>query len=107
MAHTRRLFLAAGSAGLVPWLRARNQGMSLHLSCGALGVKASQTEAIDYAAHFGFDSVDADGRYLTSLAPADLTRLLDRMRDQKVAWAIAGFPVEFRKDDQSFTDSMK
>jgi sugar phosphate isomerase/epimerase len=29
------------------------------------------------------------------------------MREQHVAWAIAGLPVEFRKDDASFTDSMK
>ena len=54
--------------------------MSIHLSCGALGVKASQTEAIDYAARFGFDSVDADGRYLGELPPADLSRLLDSMK---------------------------
>ena len=81
--------------------------MSLHLSCGAIGVKATQIEAIDYAARFGFDSVDADGRYLGSLAGADVTRLLDGMREKKVTWAIAGFPVEFRKDDAAFADSMK
>ncbi|HXK01439.1 MAG TPA: sugar phosphate isomerase/epimerase family protein [Verrucomicrobiae bacterium] len=107
MLHTRRMFVAAGAAGLASSLLARAQGMSLHLSCGAIGVKATQTEAIDYAARFGFDSVDADGRYLGSLAAGDLTRLLDGMRERKVAWAIAGFPVEFRKDDAAFADSMK
>ena len=107
MLHTRRMFVAAGAAGLASSLLARAQGMSLHLSCGAIGVKATQTEAIDYAARFGFDSVDADGRYLGSLATGDLTRLLDGMRERKVAWAIAGFPVEFRKDDAAFADSMK
>ena len=107
MAQTRRVFLAAGAAGLASPLLARAQGMSLHLSCGALGVKASQTEAIDYSARFGFDSVDADGRYLGSLEGADLARLLDTMNGRKVAWAIAGFPVDFRKDDAAFTESMK
>src|SRR5215471_16391628 len=107
MSHTRRAFLAAGAAGLASSLLARTQGMSLHLSCGAIGVKASQSEAVDYAARFGFDSVDADGRYLGTLETADLGRLLDHMREQKVSWAIAGLPVEFRKDDQSFADSMK
>ncbi|HTS60422.1 MAG TPA: TIM barrel protein [Candidatus Acidoferrales bacterium] len=107
MPYTRRVFVAAGAAALAGPLPARAQGMSLHLSCGALGVKASQTEAIDYAARFGFDSVDADGRYLGGLPATDLAHLLDTMREKKVAWAIAGFPVEFRKDDTAFADSMK
>jgi sugar phosphate isomerase/epimerase len=81
--------------------------MSLHLSCGAIGVKASVPEAIDYAARFGFDSVDADGRFLGGLDAAGLDRLLGHMRNQNVSWAIAGLPVEFRKDDQSFADSIK
>jgi sugar phosphate isomerase/epimerase len=107
MLHTRRLFLAAGAAGLASSLIGRTQGMSLHLSCGAIGVKASVPETVDYAARFGFDSIDADTRYLAGLAPADLSHLLDTMREKKVAWAIAGFPVEFRKDDAAFADSMK
>jgi sugar phosphate isomerase/epimerase len=107
MCLTRRTFLAAGAAGLASTLLGRTQGMSLHLSCSAIGVKGSQLEAIDYAARFGFDSVDADGRYLGGLHPADLARLLEHMRQHKVSWAIAGLPVEFRKDDQSFADSIK
>ena len=107
MVHTRRMFVAAGAAGLASSLLARTQGMSLHLSCGSLGVKASQTEAIDYASRFGFDSVDADGRYLGSLAQPDLARLLDTMREKKVEWAIGSLPVDFRKDDAAFADSMK
>jgi len=107
MVHTRRMFVAAGAAGLASSLLARAQGMSLQLSCGALGVKASQAEAIDYAVRFGFDSVDADGNYLRTLAPADLSRLLDTMREKKIEWAIAGLPVDFRKDDAAFTESMK
>lgn len=107
MSHTRRLFLAAGAAGLASSLLGRTQGMSLHLSCGAIGVKASVPEAVEFAARFGFDSIDADTRYLAGVAPAELGRLLDTMREKKVAWAIAGFPVEFRKDDAAFEESMK
>ena len=96
---------AAGAAGLT--LLGRSHGMSIHLSCGALGIKASQTEAIDYAARYGFDVVDADGRYLGDLPQADLTRLLDTMKSKNVGWAMAGFPTEFRKDDAAFNDSVK
>ncbi len=107
MVLTRRTFVAgaAGAAGI--GLFGRSHGMSIHLSCGALGIKASQTEAIDYAARYGFDVVDADGRYLSDLPPADLARLHDGMRAKNVGWAMAGFPTEFRKDDAAFDESVK
>src|SRR5665647_3756936 len=56
MVLTGRMFVA-GAAGFA--LLGRSHGMSSHLSCGALGIKASQTETIDYAARYGFDVVDA------------------------------------------------
>lgn len=101
------MFVAAGAAGLASSLLARAHGMSLHLSCGSLGVPASQTVAIDYAARFGFDSVDADSRYLAGLSTADLARLLDSMREKKVEWGFSGLNVEFRRDDAAFAASMK
>src|ERR1035438_8416398 len=84
MVLTRRMFVAgaAGAAGLA--LSGRSHGMSIHLSCGALGIKASQAEAVDYAARYGFDVVDAEGRYLGDLPPADLARLRDNMRAKNV-----------------------
>jgi len=105
MVLTRRMFVASAGAGFA--LLGRAQGMAIHLSCGALGIKASQTEAIDYAARYGFDVVDADGRYLSDLPPADLARLHDGMRAKNVGWAMAGFPTEFRKDDAAFSESVK
>src|SRR3954453_12293109 len=106
MVLTRRMFVA-GAAGAGFALLGRSHGMSIHLSCGALGIKASQTEAIDYAARYGFDSVDAHGRYLSDLPPSKLTRLPDTMRAKNVGWAMAGFPTEFRKDDAAFSESIK
>ena len=101
------MFLGAGVAGLVSSALARSRGMLVHLSCGALGIKASQPEAIEYAAKYGFDAVDADGKYLANLPEPDLKRLLDDMKAKKVVWAMAGLPVDFRKDDAAFASSMK
>ncbi len=104
--HTRRVFVGAAMTGLAGRMAlARSHGMLLHLSCGALGIKASQTEAIDYAAKYGFDAVDADGRYLGGLSDSDLQRLIDDMKSKKIEWAIAGLPVDFRKDDSAFSNS--
>jgi sugar phosphate isomerase/epimerase len=105
--HTRRIFLGTSLAGLASTASARSRGMMIHLSCGALGIKASQTEAIDYAAKYGFDAVDADGRYLATLSDSDLQRLREQMKAKKIEWAIAGLPVDFRKDDETFATSMK
>jgi sugar phosphate isomerase/epimerase len=105
--QTRRTFVGAGFAGLASTALARSQGMLLNLSCGAIGVKANQVEAIAYASKYGFDAVDADGRYLGGLSESDLKRLQDDMRAKKVVFSSAGLPVEFRKDDAAFAESFK
>jgi sugar phosphate isomerase/epimerase len=99
--------ILAGAAGLASRLIGRTQGMLIHLSCGAIGVKANTGEAIEYAARYGFDAIDADGKYLAGLSQAEAARLADTMASKKVAWAMAGLPVEFRKDDAAFAESMK
>jgi sugar phosphate isomerase/epimerase len=104
----RREFLTAAAA-VVTAARAgaTTRGMQLHLSCGALGIKATQREAIDYAAEFGFDVVDADGRYLAGLSDAERSDLLGYMQSRKVGWAMAGLPVDFRRGDAEFAAGMK
>jgi sugar phosphate isomerase/epimerase len=100
----RRTFLAV--AALAVPARAEKSGMQLHLSCGALGIKASQREAADLAAKHGFDVIDADGRYLGGLSDGELKDLLGYMKSRNIGWALAGLPVDFRKDDQTFRDGM-
>ena len=107
MTQTRRGFMAAGAAGLAWTAFGRSQGMLIHLSCGAIGVKASTAEAIDYAARYGFDAIDADGKYLAGLSQGDAALLADTMQSKKVEWAMAGLPVEFRKDEAAFAESIK
>ena len=106
---TRREILAAAAAAAFGPMRAwaMSHGMQLHLSCGAIGIKATQREAVDYAAEFGFDVVDADGRYLAGVSESDLHDLLGYMESRKVGWAMAGLPVEFRRGDAEFTSTMK
>jgi sugar phosphate isomerase/epimerase len=100
----RRTFLAL--AALAAPSRATVRGMQLHLSCGALGIQASQREAIDLAAAHGFDAVDADGKYLNTLPDSALSELSAYMREKKIVWAMAGLPVEFRRDDAVFSSGM-
>jgi sugar phosphate isomerase/epimerase len=98
---SRRCFLAV--TALAAQARAAGHAMHMHLSCGALGIQASQREAIDLAAKHGFDVIDADGKFLNGLSDGELQDLLGYMKAQKVGWAMAGLPVEFRRDDATFS----
>jgi len=97
----RRAFLAM--AALAGAGRGAVRGMKLHLSCGALGIAASQRQAIDLAAKHGFDVIDADGKYLGSLGNGELSDLMGYMKGKNVGWAMAGLPVDFRRDDAVFS----
>jgi sugar phosphate isomerase/epimerase len=101
---SRRSFLAA--TALVAQARAAGHTMQMHLSCGALGIQASQRQAIDLAAKHGFDVVDADGKYLNGLSDGELQDLLGDMEAKRIAWAMAGLPVEFRRDEAAFSAGM-
>ena len=101
----RRRFLVLAAAAMNA--RSNTRGMQLHLSCGALGIKAAQRQAIDLAAKHGFDVVDADGKYLAALSDAELADLLGYQKAKRVGWAMAGLPVEFRRDDAAFSEGLK
>ena len=89
-------------AANAPRGRAASGRMRLQLSCGALGIKASQRQAIDLAAAHGFDAVDADGKYLAGLSEGEVHDLLGYMESKKVEWAIGGLPVDIRATDEAF-----
>lgn len=76
--------------------------MSIQLSCGSIGVKADQRQAIEYAARYGFESVEADSGFLASLDRPQLSELLAGMKEKGVKWGSAGLPVDFRRDDETF-----
>ena len=62
-----RAALAAGMAASVPLRIANAQArrkMTISLNCGAIGVKATQIEAIEHAVRHGFESVEPLGRFL-------------------------------------------
>src|SRR5689334_16433675 len=100
----RRTFVALAAAGLQA--RPVEHGMQLHLSCGALGIKADQQQALDLAARHGFDGVDADGKYLGGLSDGELTNLAGSMKARKISFALAGLPVDFRRDEATFSTGM-
>ena len=111
---TRRDFVCTASAAAVlaaissrlPSLMAAERKLKLCLSPGAIGVSASQTEAIGLAAKHGFEAVDPNAGYLASLSEGQLQDLLADMKAKGISWGAAGLPVDFRQDEAKFKEGM-
>lgn len=110
MSLDRRSFIQYTSAalftGFLPNLVSASDSkqrlMKLDLSCGRIGVKANQKQAIDYAAKYGFEAVVPDAGYLGQLSESQLADLKSEMQSKHLVFSAAGMPVDFRKDETKF-----
>lgn len=110
----RELFTAAAAASAAALHHSTASGayaamkrkMTIHLVPGSIGVTATQQEAIAFAKQFGFESVEAQGTYLATLAPAEIDRIAAEVRNNGLVWGNAGLTVEFRKDDATFASGL-
>jgi len=92
----------AASAGKVTTRRR----FTKDLNWGAIGVRATQLEAIDLAASYGFESVSANPGFLASLSTTELAELKSKMDEKSISWGAAGLPVDFRKDEATFEEGL-
>jgi sugar phosphate isomerase/epimerase len=109
---TRRNFLRSTAAALAGTALARAAAaaeeakrarlMTIDLTCGSIGVGASQKEAIELAKRHGFESVAPDAGFLGKLSDEDLSALRADLRAQRLAFGAAGLPVDFRGGDEKF-----
>lgn len=97
----------AGGLARLAGAETKRRKMTMDLVCGNLGFSASQLEAVDLAAQYGFESVGADGGYLASLEAGKLADLKSLMQGKGIVFGAAGLPVDFRGDDARFEESMK
>ena len=89
-----------------PGVTARSS-MSLCLSCGSIGVKANQLDAIELARRHGFDAVEPYLSYLATLSPDQVATLVADLKAKSLRWGAAGLPVDFRRDDASFRKDLE
>ncbi len=103
--------LGAGNGLLPNRARAEEKGsrrkFTMNLSCGSIGVRADQLEAIRLADRFGFGSVDPSAGFLGRLSDDALAALLADMKAKNLVWGSAGLPVNFRGDAAAFREGMK
>jgi sugar phosphate isomerase/epimerase len=113
---TRRGFLAsafqAALAAEVCTARQteRNEGsqvrMFRNLGVGNIGVQASQRQAVEYAAQFGFQGVSASLSELATMSSAEKDSLRALLQEKRIVWGPCNLPVEFRRDEDQFAGGL-
>lgn len=80
---------------------------TLALTPGSIGVSVkSQKELNELAAKHGFESVEPRGEEFAGMTPNEVEFILGDRDSKKLAWAAAGLPVDFRKDEATFRDGL-
>lgn len=112
MTLDRRLFMQSSGAVLLSSVlpnfttaadtKSKPRLMKLDLSCGRIGVKANQEQAIDYASKYGFEAVVPNAGFLGKLTNSQLADLKSKMESNNLVFSAAGMPVDFRKDEATF-----
>lgn len=74
---------------------------------GSIGVRANQDEAIELAARHGFDAVEPMTGHIARLDAPQLADLLAGLKEKKLVWGQAGFPLDFRGNDDAFRAGLK
>lgn len=114
---SRRRFISTGALGAAAIPAAAgavtapldNQKRKFYnvLSLGRLGHHASFPDSVRLAAKHGFEGVDPSLEYFSSLSDGELSRTLDDLKSKDLKLGDAGLPVEFRKDETTFSEDLK
>jgi sugar phosphate isomerase/epimerase len=81
--------------------------MTIALTPGSIGVSVKiQKELNDLAQRHRFEAVEPRSEELTAMSREELAATLADLKSKQLAWATAGLPVDFRKDDQTFRDGL-
>ena len=73
------------------------------LSLGRIGFNGTFEQSVELAHKYGFEGIDPDA----DLSDADLKRLLDDLASKNLKFGAAGLPVDFRKDEATFSEGLK
>ena len=77
------------------------------LSLGRLGLHGSFEQSVVLATKYGFEGVDPDIGLFARLDDDELEKLLDDLKAKNVRLGVAGLPVDFRRDEATFSDGLR
>ena len=77
------------------------------LSLGRIGFQGTFQRSVELATEYGFEGIDPDAEYFSQLSDDQLKKLLDDLKAKNLKLGAAGLPVDFRKDEQTFSEGLK
>jgi sugar phosphate isomerase/epimerase len=76
------------------------------LNPGAIGVTSTQKELIGHAVRHKFEAISPMPDQLGRMASGELSEFLGEMKQHQLSWDAAGLPVDFRKDQATFSKGL-
>jgi sugar phosphate isomerase/epimerase len=115
---SRRSFISTAAAGAAAISAAAKAGPTQPsekpprkfynvLSLGRLGHHATFPDSVSLAVKHGFEGVDPDLAFFSGLSDGELSGTLEDLKSKNLNLGDAGLPVEFRKDEATFSDDLK
>jgi len=77
-----------------------------NLAGGHIGVRANQRQALEYAVKYGFDGITPSLGEFESKSAAEIREWAATMKEKGVRYGAAGLPVQFRRDEDQFQESL-
>ncbi|MBN1815757.1 MAG: sugar phosphate isomerase/epimerase, partial [Sedimentisphaerales bacterium] len=77
-----------------------------NLGHGHIGVRADQSQALEYALRYGFEGITPNLGEFENKSSAQIRDWVTAMKEKGVRYGAAGLPVSFRAGDDEFQDSM-
>lgn len=77
------------------------------LSLSRIGFSAPFEQSVALAHQYGFQAVDPDEKLFAQLSGDGLKKLLDDLAAKNLKFGAAGLPVDFRKDEATFSSDLK
>ncbi|MBL8174643.1 MAG: sugar phosphate isomerase/epimerase [Bryobacterales bacterium] len=81
--------------------------MTIHLTPGSIGVKADQSDTLQFAHDYGYEAVEPNSEFLANVSEDRLKQIRDFMRSRSLVWGSAGLRVDFRAAEELFQEGMK
>jgi sugar phosphate isomerase/epimerase len=73
---------------------------------GHIGVRANQQQALEYAVKYGFEGISPDPGEFENKSASEISEWLELMKEKGIRYGAGGLPVEFRRDQDRFTNDL-
>ena len=99
----KRTAVASGIAfipftGLNSMTLKKDRKFKMGINPGAIGVKLDQSQLLEKASEYGFESIVAFSSTLAGWSDGQIDEFVGKMKSKNISWGASGLPMDFRRD---------